>query len=274
MTPLLICSFKGRYLEVVFRWLLTERVPQKYRILVWDNGGAAEVCARYGVACYGLRDKGSGAAINLGKAAGMHYLVDIVNKELPQADCYVCMDDDVIVSRDHLDALAAAAQRPGMGMIGARFHPFNTTMPPGGQPALFDPCPACTGSTCPRCGGLGKDPQGLRLIVYPAEDRTMRNLGRIAGTLFAVSRAALARLPWAPYLYPIHGRPGDGKPYIYWTEDATLDMGLTRLGLTNGYLDNPDLLHAIHLPELNLEYMAWKIKARTGEGLATESPLG
>jgi hypothetical protein len=254
MNPLLICSYKGRYLEVMLRWLLKRGVARKYRLLVWDNGGAADVCARYGIACSGVRDRATGQAINLGKAGGMRYLIDIAREKAPRAVCYVCADDDVVFDSSHLDALVEAALRPGLGMIGPRFHPFNTTMPEGSETVVLDP-------------------GGLRLRVYPPEERTVHNMGKVAGTLFAISLATVARLPWAPYLYPVPRAPQSSKPIVYWTEDATLDIALTRLGFVNGYLDVPGLTDVLHLPELNLDYLAWKVEARNGIGLSAENPF-
>lgn len=273
LVPLLICAYKPRYLEPVLGWLRAGGVFEQYRVFVWDNGGAGDICAKYGVGCYGMRDQLTHQAANLGKALAMRHLVDVVKQALPGADCYVCMDDDVIVDRPHLDALVAAARRPGLGMIGPLFHPFNTVTPPDGSIVSLDPCPTCGGPTsggdpahaasaCVHCGGSGKDPQGLLLRVYPAEDRTVKNLGKLAGTLFAVSKAAVGKLQWAPYLYPILLRESDKKPVVYWAEDAALDQALTVLGFTNGYLAMPGLTPAIHLPELNADYMNWKLKAR------------
>jgi hypothetical protein len=252
MIPLLICSYKGRYLEVVLRSLVRQRVPDRYAVLVWDNGGAAAVCARQGVQCLGMRDRSTGEAINVGKAVAMRHLVDQAGKVVPEADCYVCMDDDVIVDPAHLDALVSAARRPGMAMIGPRFHPFNTRIPDGGSAVCVD---------------------GLRLHVHPRELRTVHKRGAVAGTLFAISRAAVSRLPWAPSLYPILLSPETNKPVIYWTEDARLDIALAELGLLGGYLDDPGLTPAIHLPELNREYEAWKFDATQRFQPATTNPF-
>jgi hypothetical protein len=56
MTPLLLCSYKGRYLRVVLRHLLEGGVLERYELLVWDNGGATEVCQSLSLRCGGLRD--------------------------------------------------------------------------------------------------------------------------------------------------------------------------------------------------------------------------
>ena len=267
MTPLLICVFRTSYLESVIEWLKAEKVEEKYRIFVWDNGGANEICTKHKVRWYCIRDTTTHQPVNLGKAMAMRYLVDIVKQELPDADCYVCMDPDIVVDRKHLDTLVAAARRPGLGMIGPRYHPFNTVMPPGGTVVEFDPCPECHGdadhsAVCQYCGGSGKDPHGLRLRTYPAEDRTVNMIGRMAGGLFAISKKVVAKLKWAPHLYPIQLRESDKKPVVYWAEDAELDLALTELGFTNGYLEMPGLTPVIHLPELNADYMKWKLKAR------------
>ena len=266
MTPLLICAFRPRYLDNVLAWLKVENVEEKYRIIVWDNGGAKDICARRNIRWCAIHDKTTHQPVNLGKALAMRYLVDVVTQELPSADCYVCMDDDVIVDRNHLDMLVDAVHRPGLGMIGPRYHPFNTTMPPGGTVVDLDSCPVCNGNTadsmaCQYCGGSGKDPNGLRLRTFPVEDRTVNNIGRVAGTLFAISKEAVSKLEWAPYLYPLRLRESDNKPIVYWTEDANLDKALTELGFTNGYLEMTNLNPVIHLPELNAEYKKWKLKA-------------
>jgi len=265
-TPLLICAYRSRYLDIVLNWLVSEAIDEKYQVFVWDNGGAREITAAYGFETYGLGASATAEPRNVGKAIAMQHLVDVVARALPEATCYVCMDDDVIVDSGHLDALVAAALRPSLGMIAARFHPFNTVMPAGGAVIDLDPCPACSAADpspgCPRCRGSGTDPQGLRLRTYPVEDRTVHDLGRVAGTLFAVSKAAVARLRSAPYLYPIVTRQQDNAPIVYWAEDATLDVNLTREGFTNGYLETRGLTPAIHLPELDHEYMQWKRKAR------------
>jgi Glycosyl transferase family 2 len=265
-TPLLICAYRSRYLDAVLNWLASEGIEEKYQVFVWDNGGARQIAAEYGFETHGLGATESAEPRNVGKAIAMQYLVDIVTKALPDATCYVCMDDDVIVDYEHLDALVSAAHRPSIGMVAARFHPFNSVMPAGGSIVEFDPCPVCSASKpsarCLHCRGSGKNPQGLRLRTYPVEDRTVLNVGRVAGTLFAVSKAAVAETKYAPYLYPILTRQGDNSPIVYWSEDATLDVALTSEGYTNGYLEMPHLTPAIHLPELDHEYMQWKLKAR------------
>jgi len=262
IVPLLICAFRSRYLEHVLHWLQCGQVQENYLILVWDNGGAGETCRHYNVTCHALRDKTTDRPVNVGKALAMRFLVDVVQETLPDADCYVCMDPDIIVDRDHLDALVAAARRPGLGMIGARFHPFNSPTPTGGCPVAMDPCPRCGRKGCADCAGSGDDPHGLRLLTFPAAARTEEGTGKVAGGLFAVSRNALAKLSWAPYLYPILQRGKAQKPVLYWAEDALLDGRLTELGFVNGYLDMPTLTPAIHLPELNARYLSWKNDAR------------
>jgi len=264
-TPLMICAYRSRYLDTVLKWLRGE-IDEKYRVFVWDNGGAQQISAAYGYETYGMGDGTTAEPRNLGKAIAMQYLVDIVGKAMPEATSYVCMDDDMIVDCHHLDVLVAAAHRPSIGMVAACFHPFNSAMPSGGSIVEFDPCPACstakTSRGCPHCRGSGKDPRGLRLRTFSAKDRTVNNLGKVAGGLFAVSKAAIAKTKFAPYLYPILTRQGDNSPIVYWTEDATLDVALTIEGFTNGYLEMPGLTPAIHLPELDQEYMQWKLKAR------------
>jgi len=264
--PLLVCAYRSRYLDTVLGWLASEGIEDKYKVFVWDNGGAKRIAARYGFETYGLGASATAEPENVGKALAMQYLVDIVAKALPSAAGYVCMDDDVIVDYEHLDALVSASQRPSIGMVAARFHPFNTVMPSGGSLVWLDPCPACSASKrssdCSRCRGSGKDPQGLVLRTFPTEDRTVDEVGRVAGTLFAVSKAAIAKLRSAPYLYPILTQGAGNSPIVYWAEDATLDVALTKEGFTNGYLQMPGLTPAIHLPELDRDYMEWKVKAR------------
>jgi len=264
--PLMICAYRSRYLDAVLNWLTLEGIEEKFRVFVWDNGGAKKIGAAYGFETYGLGARPSAEPENVGKALAMQCLVDIVNKAVPDATCYVCMDDDVIVDCEHLEALVSATERPYIGMVGAQFHPFNTVMPAGGTVVGFDPCPACSAGkpsrTCPLCRGSGTDPNGLMLRTFPTADRIVNNTGRVAGTLFAVSKAAVAKLRSAPYLYPILTRQNDDKPIVYWSEDATLDVALTEQGFTNGYLEKPGLTTAIHLPELDHEYMQWKVKAR------------
>ena len=278
MIPLLICAYWPRYLDSVIEWLKAENVEEKFRIIVWDNGGAKDICTKHHVRWCAINDKTTFQPVNLGKALAMRYLVDVVMQELPNADCYVCMDDDVIVDRNHLETLVEAALRPSLGMIGPRYHPFNSPAPPGGSIVELDSCPECNGDTadqtaCKHCGGSGKDPHGLRLRTYPTEDRTVNKFGRIAGTLFAISKEVVEKLKWAPHLYPLRLRESDNKPIVYWTEDAELDKALTELGFTNGYLEMTSLTPVIHLPELNPEYMKWKLKART-EPPMTEFDFG
>ena len=278
MIPLLICAFRPRYLDSVIEWLKAEKIEEKYRIIVWDNGGAKDICTKHKIRWCAIHDKTTLQPVNLGKALAMRYLVDVVMQELPSADCYVCMDDDVVVDRNHLDMLVEAARRPSLGMIGPRYHPFNSPASPGGSIVELDSCPVCNGDTadhtaCQHCGGSGKDPRGLRLRAYPEEDRLVNKFGRIAGGLFAISKEVVAKLKWAPHIYPLRLREGDNKPIVYWTEDAELDMALTELGFTNGYLEMTSLIPVIHLPELNAEYMNWKLKART-EPPMTEFDFG
>lgn len=268
MTPLLLCAYKPRYLEVVLRWLRSERVEEKYRIFAWDNGGADKIFRKFGLTWNCVPDESTKGVINVGKALAMQYLIDAANLNMPEAECYVCMDDDIIADRDHIDSIVAAAMRPGMGMIAPRFHGFNSVEPKGGHLSFFDHCPVCTSavmplgnSKCSACGGLGHDLQGLRLWTYPKEDRTVHNMGRIAGGLFAISKASIAMLSSAPYIYPIL-TSADGDPIVYWTEDATLDGALTAVGLVNGYLRGSELNPVIHLPDLNEDYVKWKLEAR------------
>jgi hypothetical protein len=268
MTPLLICAYKPRYLEVVLKWLRAENIEQNYRIYAWDNGGADKIFQKFGLKWNCLPDESTKGVTNVGKALAMRFLVDVVNLEMPDAECYVCMDDDIIADRLQIDAIVSAAKRPGLGMIAPRFHRFNSVVPEGGQLTYFDPCPICSridvtskNDQCPVCAGFGHDPLGLRLWTYPMEDRTVHNTGRIAGGLFAVSKASIAKLSSAPYLYPILA-DSNGDPIVYWTEDATLDGALTAAGLVNGYLHGNEQSPAIHLPDLNDDYVKWKIEAR------------
>lgn len=268
MIPLLICAYRPRYLRVVLNWLRSVNAEDKYLIFAWDNGGADAIFREAGLKWHSVSDDTAQNVLNVGKALAMQYLLDVVNEIMPEADCIVCMDDDIIVDRGHLDALVAAARRPGMGMIAPRIHPFNSVVPAGGTVSLFDPCENCSrlvrpirNTGCLKCGGLGWNPKGLRLRTYPREDRTVRKIGKIAGGLFAISRVAIQKLPWSPYLYPILTNT-EQKPVVYWTEDASLDFALTSAGLINGYLEDPELTPVIHLPELNEDYVQWKSQAR------------
>ena len=268
MIPILLCAYKPRYLDVVLEWLKSMGDHRGYRIFAWDNGGAAEQLRHAGLEWHCVRDEQTQDVLNLGKALAMRYLMDVVNAAMPDADCYVLMDDDIVVDSDQLDAMAAAARRPALGMIGPRYHPFNTPMPSGGTVTFMDRCPSCKGvprrmfafATCRACGGTGVDEKGLRLRTYPVEDRTLRNIGRIAGGVFAVSKASLGKLEWAPHPYPLV-LDDDGKPVVYWSEDAVLDLALTKAGLTNGYLEGNDYTPVIHLPDLNQAYREWKRRA-------------
>jgi hypothetical protein len=265
-TPLMICAYRSRYLDTVLDWLTSDGIEEKYRLFIWDNGGAKQISSEYGFETYGLGASPNSEPQNVGKAIAMQYLVDIVAKAMPDATCYVCMDDDIIVNCEHLDALVSAAHRPSIGMVAANFHPFNSAMPPGGSVVEFDPCPICAAAkpsrSCPHCRGSAKDPQGLRIRTYSPKDRTVNNLGKVAGGLFAVSKTAIAKTRFAPYLYPILSRQSDNSPIVYWSEDATLDVALNGEGFTNGYLEMPHLTPAIHLPELDKEYMQWKLQAQ------------
>ena len=82
-----------------------------------------------------------------------------------------------------------------------------------------------------------------------------------------MAKASVRKLPWAPYLYPILTN-AEQKPAVYWTEDASLDFGLTNAGLLNGYLEGAEYTPVLHLPELDQDYVRWKAKARN-EPLAT-----
>lgn len=275
MTPLLICAYKPRYLEAVLKWLRSIGAERDYKIFAWDNGGAGPILRQAGLEWHCVRDEATQEPINVGKALAMRYLFDIVNEAMPDADCHVCMDDDIVVDRPHLAALVAAARRPGMGMIAPRFHPFNSVVPEGGTVTYFDPCPRCRkpgftafGQACAACAGTGKDPKGLHLLTFPTEDRTLRNKGKVAGGLFALSKAAVLKLPWAPHPYPIL-TGADQKPAVYWTEDATLDHALTVAGLINGYLEGDEHVPVIHLPELDPAYMRWKLEARERPGTSS-----
>jgi hypothetical protein len=247
--------------------------------MVWDNGGATEVCNRYGILSGASRDS-SQQVVNLGKAGGLWQLRTLRPDYFEEAGCYVCMDDDVIVDAVQLDALVKTALRPGLGMIGACWHPFNSTMPTDvvATTLFLDPYPQCTPDDSGResidrdmisLSGMD-DPNRPCLKVFPASLRTEQKRGMLAGTLFAISRDTVARLPWAPFIYPVIGR--DGKPFIYWPEDGFLDIKLTELGFTNGYLATPGLIPAIHLPELNQEYTKWKIKHYLSDP-QTENPF-
>src|SRR4051812_6181573 len=109
MIPLLLCAYRPRYLGVVLNALRASGVDRSYRIFAWDNGGAEAALRDAGMEWQCVRDENTGAVINVGKALAMRHLVDQANQAIPEADCYVCMDDDIIVDRPHLDALVAAA---------------------------------------------------------------------------------------------------------------------------------------------------------------------
>ncbi|KQU71408.1 hypothetical protein ASE08_08090 [Rhizobacter sp. Root16D2] len=275
---MLICAYRPRYLDAVLKWLRSIGAESDYKIFAWDNGGAATILRQAGLEWQCVRDEATQEPVNVGKALAMRYLFEVVNDTMPDADCYICMDDDIVADRAHLAALVAAARRPGMGMIAPRFHPFNSVAPEGGTVTHFDACPRCRkpgfpafGQACEVCGGTGKDPTGLRLRTYPVEDRTVHKKGKVAGGLFAVSKAAIGKLPWAPHPYPIL-TGADQMPAVYWTEDATLDHGLTVAGLINGYLEGDEHIPAIHLPELDPAYMRWKLQARERPGSSSFVP--
>lgn len=264
---MLLCAYRPTYLHATLKWLQSADFNRKYRLFAWDNGGAESVFRQCGLKWHSIKDEGSGKVRNVGKALAMRHLFDAANEALPELDCYICMDDDIVVDSAHLDALVKVVRRPAFGMIAGRMHAFNSAVPSGGKPVFFDPCPAgCINGrkllgACSTCGGLGKDRNGLQLLTFPPEDRLIKTKGKIAGGLFAVSRAAASRLPWAPHLYPILTDRAD-EPIPYWTEDASLDHGLTQIGLINGYLQNAEVTPAIHLPDLNESYVEWKKKAR------------
>ena len=259
MNVLLICSYKGKYLDIVLKRLIEQEAPKKFHIMVWDNGGAEEVCERYGVFCGGAYHRETQQAVNIGKSFGFHNLRNIKKDIFDEANCYVCMDDDIIVDARHLDALVQAALMPGLGMIAPYYHPFNSPMPDGWTSVLMDSCPTA---------GEGTE---LRLKIFDPTFRTEQKRGMIGGGLFAVSRANVAKLPWAPDIYDVINK--NGQAVVYYSEDATLDDALTKLGLINGYLDNHGLTPVIHLPELNREYQAWKVNVQTSAGLPTSNPF-
>ena len=90
MTPLLICAYKPRYLEVVLKWLRSEGVEEKYRIFAWDNGGADKIFRKFGLKWNCVPDESTKGVTNVGKALAMRYLIDVVNLTMPDAECYVC----------------------------------------------------------------------------------------------------------------------------------------------------------------------------------------
>lgn len=251
MTPLLICASRPVYLPIVLKWLHRQDVHKHYRIFAWDNGGSSEVFREAGIECRDARDERSGETLDIGRAEALRRLVDVVDQQMPRADCYVCMGDDVLVSRDQLDVLVEVARRPGMGMIGAKFHRFNDPTPPGGVEQGLEDCTRCNATgmrgsmACPSCDGTGRNPNGLRWKVHPREDRSERRLGRVSGSLFAVSKAALRKTPWAPQLYPmVRGGTQDGS------EDVALDIALTEAGLLGGHLAGAHV-PAFRLPDLD-----------------------
>nr|WP_315491419.1 hypothetical protein [uncultured Rhodoferax sp.] len=269
MIPVLLCTYRPTYLNATLGWLKTPDFDKRFRLFVWDNGGAEATLRQFGLEWQCSRDETTGKVWNLGKALAMRHLIDSATAALPEADVFVCMDDDIAVDAAHLDAIVSAARRPGVGMVAGQMHPFNSLAPVGGTITLMDACPSCANVTswkslfsrCPRCKGTGMNTDGLRLKTYPVETRTIHGKGQVAGGLFAVSRVSLSKLSWAPYLYPFLGDDSN-EPVLYWTEDASLDHGLTSAGLINGYLDSSDVNPAIHLPGLNPEYERWKEKAR------------
>jgi len=260
MNALLICSYKGKYLDIVLRRLIEQEARSRFHIMVWDNGGAAEVCARHGFLCGGAYNKETMQAVNVGKAYGFHNLRNLNKDIFDEVDCYVCMDDDIIVDGEHLDALVQAALQPGLGMIAPLYHPFCSPMPGGGTSILIASSHTAAGGNV-----------ALRIKTFDQAFRTEQNRGMIGGGLFAIASDNVAKLPWAPDIYPVIGQ--DGKPAVYWSEDARLDIELTRLGMLNGYLDDPILTPVIHLPELDGEYQEWKVKARSCGGLMTDNPF-
>lgn len=280
LTPVLLCTYRPTYLHTTLKWLRSRDFERSYRLFVWNNGGAEETLRAFDISWQCVFDDQSGKVRNVGKAMAMRYLVDTANDALPELDCYVCIDDDIAVDVHHLDTLVAAARRPGLGMVAGRMHPFNSVVPPDGRVEFLDPCTAgCNAgrklfSGCTACGGLGRDRAGLQLLTYPPEDRLVRKTGRVAGGLFAVSKAALAKTPWAPHLYPILA-DRNGEPVPYWTEDASLDHALTQAGLLNGYLQSPQVNPAIHLPDLDDDFARWKKKAREAplQTAAFDEPL-
>ena len=62
MTPLLLCAYKPRYLELVLEWFRTHEVEKNYRLFAWDNGGAAAILRKFGLAWHCVRDESTGEA--------------------------------------------------------------------------------------------------------------------------------------------------------------------------------------------------------------------
>ncbi len=255
MIPLLIFAYNSQYLESILIWLQDERFSEKYYIVIWDNGGSHEICNKYDFPCYYKIDEQSGLVKNCGKAYGAHRLMKIINKEIPNADVYVCMDADVIITRDHLDAVVSAAQNPEIGMIGPRWHPFHSPVPSCGTIKIMN-TPAST--------------KNEPIRVFPVEKRLKEGRGFVAGTLFAISKETVEKLPCCPDMYPILVDERAKQFVVYWNEDAWLDIELTKYSLINGYLERSDLIPAIHLPELDMEYQKWKVNMCDGANQALD----
>ena len=176
----------------------------------------------------------TGCRKNIGKANAVNLLIE-EKKLLDRFDHLVLMDQDIIFTAADLRLLLDCLKDIDTpGMISMDYYSWNSPKPPNGKSISVH-------------GKSGKSYQ----FTVSSEDPSTRARGFVGGGVFGITSDTVK--------YCLNGRLYPDTPYIYYTEDTSLDLALARQGRVNGYLKGT---LAIHLPELDQSYYAWKNTVR------------
>lgn len=174
----------------------------------------------------------TGCGKNIGKAnavnsmVGMHSLLD-------RYDRLVFIDQDIIFRPSDLTALVEClADMENPGMIAMDYYPWNSPKPKQGGTVSVQ----------------GRSGKHYEMAVHGNRGRTT---AFVAGGVFGLTAETVRTC--------LNGRIYPETPYVYFNEDAVLDIELNRQGRLNGYLGGTA---ALHLPELDPKYFAWKNRMR------------
>lgn len=204
------------------------------KLFVVDNNSGPEMLELLNTVAAWAKDRVeiTGCRKNIGKANAVNLLVGMHNL-LERYDRLVFMDPDIIFGAADLSALIEClgdVENPGM--IAMDYYPWNSPKPKHGS-RVFVP---------------GRSGKTYGMTVHPSGDQTA---GFVAGGVFGVTAETVRSC--------LNGRIYPETPYVYFNEDAALDLELRRQGRRNGYLSGTE---AVHLPELDLKYFDWKNKSR------------
>lgn len=213
-------------------------------LYVFDNDSGTQMLALLGQVATlgGKRVWVTGCRKNIGKANAVNSIVAEKNL-LEKYEKLVMMDQDIIFLPADLQLLLRCLEDiSNPGMISMDYYPWNSPKPKNAVSRTV----------------AGKSNQRYDLSVRPESDIS-KDIGFVAGGVFGLTAETVQTR--------LNGKIYTDTPYVYYGEDAVLDLTLLRQGTINGYLQGTQ---ALHLPELDQPYQDWKNKMRMASNPSTQ----